>query len=137
MTLTRTAETMRGRSCKAGVRPFDRLFEAARGEMSGSNITGVEKAIRIERAQTARPFSGFDRRLGLVARRVDKSSNRTGASRVWVERQDAVESRRRHRRLSGEDKQRAGSLANRLGVIAPSFERQAGQAAGLDDVVSR
>ena len=71
MTLTRTAETMRGRSCKAGVRPFDRLFEASRDEMGGSDGSGVEKGIRIERAQAARPFDGFDRRLRLIAQRVD------------------------------------------------------------------
>ena len=46
------------------VGPFDRLFEASRGEMSGSDISGVEKGKWIERAQTARPFDGFDRRLG-------------------------------------------------------------------------
>ena len=57
---------------QGAVGPFDRLFEASRDEMSGSGINGVEKGIRIERAQTARPLAGFDRRLGLVARRVDK-----------------------------------------------------------------
>src|SRR6516225_11051794 len=33
---------------QGAVRPFDRLFEASRGEMSGRNIRGVEKGIRIE-----------------------------------------------------------------------------------------
>ena len=58
---------------QGAVGPFDRLFEAPRGEMSESDINGVAKGIRIERAQTARPFDGFDRRLGLVAQRVDIS----------------------------------------------------------------
>jgi hypothetical protein len=49
------------------VGPFDRLFEAPRDEMSERNTM----CQRIERAQTARPFEGFDRRLGLVAHRVD------------------------------------------------------------------
>jgi hypothetical protein len=34
-----------------------------------------------------------------------------------------IESRRRHRRLAGQDKQRKGSLPNRFGVIALGFER--------------
>jgi hypothetical protein len=51
-------------------------------------------------------------------------------SRVRVERQGAVESRRRHRRLAGQKKQRVGSLPNRVGVIALGFKRLAGQAAG-------
>jgi len=55
---------------QGAVGPLDRLFEAPRGEMSDSNKKGV-KGIRIERAQPARPFDGFDRRLGLVAHRVD------------------------------------------------------------------
>jgi len=46
-----------------------------------------------------------------------------GAGRVRVERQRAVESRRRHRRLAGQVKQRPGSLQNRVGVIALGFER--------------
>jgi hypothetical protein len=37
--------------------------------MSDSGISGAGKGKRIERAQTARPFDGFDRRLGLVALR--------------------------------------------------------------------
>src|SRR5205814_7191312 len=44
---------------QGAVGPFDRLFEASRGEMSDSDITGVVKGQRIERAQTARPFGGF------------------------------------------------------------------------------
>src|SRR5215468_4642767 len=53
------------------VDPFDRLFEAPRDEMSDSDINGVARGKPSERAQTARPFDGFDRRLGLVAHRVD------------------------------------------------------------------
>ena len=49
---------------QGAIGPFDRLFKAPRGEMSDSDINGVDKGIRIERAQTARPFEGFDRRLG-------------------------------------------------------------------------
>jgi hypothetical protein len=105
--------------------------------MSGSDINGVEKAIRIERAQTARPFDGFDRRLGLVAQRVDIPSDQQGVSRVWVERQGAIESRRRHRRLAGQEKQRPGSLPNRFGVIALGVERLSGQVDCLGDVGSR
>src|SRR6516162_496440 len=56
---------------QGAVGPFDRLFEAPRDEMSDSDISGVAKGMPIERAQTARPFDGFDRRLGLVAKRVD------------------------------------------------------------------
>src|SRR5215469_6048265 len=47
---------------QGAVDPLDRLFEAPRGEMSGSDNTGVEKGQRIERAQPARPFDRFDRR---------------------------------------------------------------------------
>jgi hypothetical protein len=50
---------------------LSRLFEAPRGEMSDRDVNGVVKGIRIERSQVARPFDGFDRRLGLVAQRVD------------------------------------------------------------------
>ena len=114
---------------------FGRLLEASRGEMSDSDIRGVEKGQRIERAQTARPFDGFDRRVGLVAMRPDIPSGQRGVSRVRVERQGAIERRRRHRRLAGEDKQRPGSLPNRFGVIARGFERLSGQAAGFGDVV--
>ena len=110
---------------QGAVGPFDRQFEALRDEMSGSNIRGVEKGIRIERAQAARPFHGFDRRLGLVAQRVDTPPDHPGVSRIGVERQGAIE-RRRHRRLAGEDKQRKGSLPNRFGVIALGFERLSG-----------
>src|SRR6476660_7825040 len=35
-------------------------LEAPRGEMSDSGISGAGKGKRIERAQTARPFDGFD-----------------------------------------------------------------------------
>ena len=80
----------------------------------------------VERAQTTRRLGGFDRRLGLVAQRVDIPSEQPGVSRVWVERQRAIESRRRHRRLAGQVKQRPGSLPNRLGVIALGFERLSG-----------
>ena len=105
--------------------------------MSGSDSSGIEKAIRIERAQTARPFDGFDRRLGLVAQRVDVPSDQPGVSRVWVERQGAIESRRRHRRLAGHEKRRPGGLRNRFGVIALGFERLSCQAAGFADVLIR
>src|SRR6516165_119426 len=60
---------------QGAVGPFDRLLEASRGEMSESDSSGVEKAIRIERAQTACPFNGFDRRLGLVEPCVDIPSD--------------------------------------------------------------
>jgi len=56
---------------QGAVGPFDRLFEASRGEMSESDMNCVGKGQRIERAQTARPFDGVDCRLGLVAQRVD------------------------------------------------------------------
>ena len=56
---------------QGAVDPFDRLFEAPRYEMSDSDINGVARGMPIERAQTARPFDGFDRRLGLVAKRVE------------------------------------------------------------------
>jgi len=39
---------------QGAVGPFNRLFEEPRDEMSDSDIDGVEKGIRIERAQTAR-----------------------------------------------------------------------------------
>src|SRR6516164_8725384 len=104
--------------------------------MSESDNIDAEKGIRIERAQTARPFNGCDRLLGLVARRVDMASGPPGVSRVRVERQGAIESRRRHRRLAGQPKQRPGSLPNRFGVIARGFERLSSQAAGFGDVVS-
>jgi hypothetical protein len=55
--------------------------------MSDSDTTGLEKGIRIERAQTACPFDGFDRRLGLVAQRVDIPSDKLRVSRIRVERQ--------------------------------------------------
>jgi hypothetical protein len=84
-----------------------------------------------------RPFDGFDRRLGLVAHRVGTSSGHPGVSRVRVERQGAIESRRRHRRLAGQAKQRPGSLRNRFGVAALDFERLSGKAAGLTDVLIR
>ena len=87
---------------QGAVGPFDRLFEAPRGDMSASGIAGVEKGIRVERAQTARPFDGFDRRVGLVAPCVDIPSDQPGVSRVRVERQRAIESRRRDRRLAGQ-----------------------------------
>src|SRR6516165_8131611 len=108
--------------------PFDRLFEAPRGEMSGSDDSGAYKGIRIERAQTARPFDGFDRRFGLVARRVDMPSGQPGVSRVRVKRQGAIETRRRQRYLAGQEKQRPGGLPNRIGVIALGFERLSRQA---------
>jgi hypothetical protein len=38
---------------QSAVGPFDHPFEASRGEMRGCDINGVEKGIRIERAQTA------------------------------------------------------------------------------------
>jgi len=104
--------------------------------MSDSDTKGVEKGIRIERAQTARSFDGLDRHLGLVARRVDIPSGHPSVSRVWVERQGAIESRRRHRRLAGQPKQRQGSLPNRFGVIALGFKRLSRQAAGFADVVN-
>ena len=87
---------------------------------------GAEKRIRIERAQTAHPFRGFDRRLGLIAGRVDIRSRHPGVRRVRVERQRAIERRRRHRRLASQEKQRVGSLPNRFGVIALGFERLSG-----------
>jgi len=80
------------------------LFEAPRSEVSGSDNKGAAKGIRIERAQAARPFDGFDRCLGLVAQRVDMPSHHPGVRRVRVERQGAIESRRRHRRLAGQKK---------------------------------
>ena len=49
---------------QGAVGPVDRLFEAPRGEMSDRNKNGGKKDTGIERAQTARPFDGFDRRLG-------------------------------------------------------------------------
>ena len=116
------------------VGPFDRLFEASRGEMSGSDISGVEKGKWIERAQTARPFDGFDRRLGLVAVPVDMPSDQPGVRRVRIDRRGAIENRRRHRHLAGEAKQRPGSLPERFGVITLGFERLAGQSAGFGDV---
>ena len=68
---------------QGAVGPFDRLFEAPRDEMSDSDISGVAKGgMPIERAQTARPFDGFDRRLGLVAHRVDNPSGRPGAGKI-------------------------------------------------------
>jgi len=67
---------------QGAVGPFDRLFEAPRGEMSDSDNKDAVKGRRIERAQTARPFDGFDRRLGLVAQRVDIPSGQPGVSRV-------------------------------------------------------
>ena len=51
-------------------------------------------------------------------------------------RQGAVESRRRHRRLAGQQKQRVGGLQNRFGVIALGFQRLSGQADGFGHVVS-
>jgi hypothetical protein len=63
---------------QGAVGPFDRLFKAARGEMSDSEIIGVAKGIRIERAQAARPFDGFDRCLGLIAPGVDNPSGQPG-----------------------------------------------------------
>ena len=111
---------------QGAVGPFDRLFEAPRDEMSDSDINGVAKGMPIERAQTARPFDGFDRRLGLVAHRVDNPSGRPGASRVRVARQGAIESRRRHRRLAGQEKQCPRSLMNRFRVVALGFERLSG-----------
>jgi hypothetical protein len=83
--------------------------------MSDSDTTGLERGIRIERAQTACPFDGFDRRFGLVAQRVDIPSDKPRVSRIRVERQGAIESRR-HRHLAGQEKQRPGSLPNRFGV---------------------
>jgi hypothetical protein len=47
-------------------------------------------------------------------------------SRVWVQRQGAIQSRRRYRRLAGQVKERVGSLRNRFGVIALGFERLSG-----------
>jgi hypothetical protein len=67
---------------------------------------------------------------------MDNPSDHPSVSRVWVDRQHAIQSRR-HRRLAGQEKQRTGSLTNRIGVIAPGFERLSGQADGLGDVVSR
>ena len=69
--------------------------------------------------------------------RVDIRPVHPGVSRVWVERQRAIESRHRHRRLAGQVKQRPGSLPNRFGVIALGFERLSGQAAGFADVLIR
>jgi len=122
---------------QGAIGPFGRLFKASRGEMRESDILGVGKGIWIKRAQAARPFAGFDRRLGLVAKRVDLSPCHPGVRRVWVERQGAIESRRRHRRLAGEDKQRPGSLPNRFGVIALRLECLSRQAAGFADVAIR
>jgi len=104
--------------------------------MSDSDAKGVAKGMRIERAQTARPFDGLDRRLGLVAQRVDTPSSQPSVRRVRIECQGAIESRRRHRRLAGQQKQRVGGPTNRFGVIALGFERLSGQAAGFGDVVS-
>src|SRR5205085_12687329 len=132
-TLVRIAETLRGWSCKGAAGPFDRLFEASRGEMGDADSSGIEKGIRIERTQTARAFEGLDRRLRLVAQRVDMPSDQPGVSRVWVERQGAIKSRRRHRHLAGQEKQRPGSLPNRFGVITLGFERLSRQAAGFAD----
>ena len=67
---------------QGAVGPLDRLFEASRDEMSEREIAGGKKAIRIEWAQTARPLDGFDRRLGLVALRVDIPSGHSGVRRV-------------------------------------------------------
>ena len=122
---------------QGAVGPFDRLFKASRGEMSESVIGGVEKGHWIERAQTARPFDGFDRRFGLIAQRVDIPSDQPGVSRVRVERQGAIESRYRHRRLAAQVEQRPASLPNRLGVIALGFERLSRQATGFGDVLIR
>ena len=119
---------------QGAIGPVDCLFKASRGEMSDSDIKGDGKGQRIERAQTARPLAGSNRRLGLVAQRVDIPSGQPGVSRVRVARQGAVKSRRRHRRLAGQVKQRKGSLPNRFGVIALRFERLSGQAAGFADV---
>jgi len=105
--------------------------------MSDCDSVGVARGIRIERAQAARPFDGFDRRLGLVAQRVDVPSGRPGVSRVWVQRQGAIESLRRQRRLAGQVKQRPGSLLNRFGIVALRVERLSGQAAGFGDVFIR
>ena len=69
---------------QGAVGPFDRLFEASRGEMSDADISGVTKGQRIKWAQTACPFNGFDRRVGLVANRVDKPSEPPGVS-CWIE----------------------------------------------------
>ena len=55
--------------------------------MSGSNIRGVEKSIRIERAQAARPFDGFDRRLaGQEKQRPGSLRNRFGVIALGFER---------------------------------------------------
>jgi hypothetical protein len=67
-------------------------------------------------------------------RRVYTPSDQPGVSRVWVERQGAIESRRRQRRLADQEKQRPGTPANRFGVIALGFERLSGQATGFADV---
>src|SRR6516164_5909122 len=81
------------------VGPFDRLFETPRGEMSDSDINDVASIeIWIDRAQAARPFEGCDRRLRLVAHRMDNPFARPGESRVWVASKGAIESRHRHRR---------------------------------------
>jgi hypothetical protein len=66
---------------------------------------------------------------------VDIASGHPGVSRVWAERQGAIESRR-HRRLASQPKKRHGSLPNRFGVIALGFERLSRQSAGLPDIVS-
>ena len=120
---------------QGAVGPFDRLFEAPRGEMSDSDDNGADKGI-LERTQTVRPFDGFDRRFGLVAIRVDMPSAQPGVRRVRIEGQGAVESRRRRLCLAGQEIQRPRSLVNRFSVIAPGFERLSGKAAGFGDVVS-
>ena len=119
---------------QGAIGPFGCLIEASRAEMSDSVRKGVEKGKRIERAQTARSFDGLDRRLGLVARRVDIPSGHPGVSRVWVERQGAIKSRRSHRRLAGQPKQRHRSQPNCFGDIALGFERLSRQPAGFADV---
>jgi len=76
---------------QGAVGPFDRLFEAPRGEVSDSDIKGGDVGQRIEWAQTARPLARFDCRVGLVARRVDTPSGQPGVSGVRVERQGAID----------------------------------------------
>jgi hypothetical protein len=72
---------------QGAVLPFDRLFKAPRGEVGdGDRMGGVERGKWIERAQAARPFDGLDRRLRLVAKRVDIPSGQLGVSRIRVER---------------------------------------------------
>ena len=92
------------------VSPFDRLFEAPRGEMSGNDTSGVEKAIRIGRAQTARPFDGFDRRVGLVSPCVDIPSDQPGMSRIGVERQGAIEPKLRQTEIERASRKPAADL---------------------------